>query len=160
MLATASFIYRATAGTGAPEVTSLATVKTALGLTGTNSGDQTSITGNAGTATKWLAPILVNNISVDGSADVTIPDNIAPGVAGNVKTSKGDGTWYSKTPPDTTVFEVEEMGATIPTIYSAAGDTSLYSTPGKVGNIYINTTAGDVYISVKAIRHNGWKKVD
>lgn len=46
-MATASFIYRATAGTGVPQVTSLATVKTALGLTGTNSGDQTiTLTGN------------------------------------------------------------------------------------------------------------------
>lgn len=49
---------------------------------------------------------------------------------------------------------------TIPTIYSAAGDTSNYPTPGKVGNIYIDTSSSDVYVSVKAIRHNGWKKVN
>jgi hypothetical protein len=36
---TASLIYRKTAGAGAPEVKSLATLKTDLGLTGTNSGD-------------------------------------------------------------------------------------------------------------------------
>jgi hypothetical protein len=40
-MATASLIYRKTAGSGAPEVNSLATLKTDLGLTGTNSGDQT-----------------------------------------------------------------------------------------------------------------------
>lgn len=40
-MATASLIYRKTAGTGAPEVNTLATLKTDLGLTGTNSGDQT-----------------------------------------------------------------------------------------------------------------------
>jgi hypothetical protein len=39
-MATASLIYRKTAGAGAPEVNSLATLKTDLGLTGTNSGDQ------------------------------------------------------------------------------------------------------------------------
>lgn len=39
-MATASLIYRKTAATGAPEVNSLATLKTDLGLTGTNSGDQ------------------------------------------------------------------------------------------------------------------------
>jgi hypothetical protein len=40
-MATASLIYRKTAGAGAPEVNTLATLKTDLGLTGTNSGDQT-----------------------------------------------------------------------------------------------------------------------
>ena len=48
----------------------------------------------------------------------------------------------------------------IPMIYSGAGDTSLYATPGKIGNIYINTSTGDVYISIKAIRHDGWVKVN
>lgn len=40
-MATASFLGRNTAGTGSPEVLSIATVKTMLGLTGTNSGDVT-----------------------------------------------------------------------------------------------------------------------
>ena len=40
-MATSSLIYRKTAGSGAPEVNTLATLKTDLGLTGTNSGDQT-----------------------------------------------------------------------------------------------------------------------
>lgn len=39
-MATSSLIYRKTAGAGAPEVNTLATLKTDLGLTGTNSGDQ------------------------------------------------------------------------------------------------------------------------
>jgi len=39
-MATASVVYRKTAGAGAPEVQTLATLKTDLGLTGTNSGDQ------------------------------------------------------------------------------------------------------------------------
>lgn len=46
-MATASLIYRKTAGLGAPEVNSLATLKTDLGLIGTNSGDQTiTLTGD------------------------------------------------------------------------------------------------------------------
>lgn len=40
-MATSSLVYRRTAGSGAPEVNTLATLKTDLGLTGTNSGDQT-----------------------------------------------------------------------------------------------------------------------
>ena len=38
-MATASLIYRKTAGAGTPEVNTLATLKTDLGLSGTNSGD-------------------------------------------------------------------------------------------------------------------------
>jgi hypothetical protein len=46
-MATASLVYRKTAGSGAPEVQTLATLKTDLGLTGTNSGDQTiALTGD------------------------------------------------------------------------------------------------------------------
>ena len=46
-IATSSLIYRKTAGTGVPEVQTLATLKADLGLTGTNSGDQTiTLTGN------------------------------------------------------------------------------------------------------------------
>lgn len=39
-VATGTIFYRKTAGTGSPEVQTLATLKTDLGLTGTNSGDQ------------------------------------------------------------------------------------------------------------------------
>lgn len=52
-MATASVIYRKTAGTGVPEVQTLATLKADLGLTGTNAGDQTSIVGITGTKAEF-----------------------------------------------------------------------------------------------------------
>jgi len=52
-VATGTVFYRKTAGTGAPEVQTLATLKTDLGLTGTNSGDQTSIVGITGTLAQF-----------------------------------------------------------------------------------------------------------
>lgn len=84
-MATASLIYRKTSGSGAPEVNTLATLKTDLSLTGINSGDQTSVSGNAGTATTlqtgrtlgmtgdvtWTSP------SFNGSANVTAAGTIA-----------------------------------------------------------------------------------
>lgn len=46
-VATSTVFYRKTAGSGDPEVQTLATLKTDLGLTGTNSGDQTiTLTGD------------------------------------------------------------------------------------------------------------------
>lgn len=52
-VATSTVFYRKTAGAGAPEVQTLATLKTDLGLTGTNSGDQTSIVGITGTLAEF-----------------------------------------------------------------------------------------------------------
>jgi hypothetical protein len=46
-MATSSLVYRKTAGSGAPEINTLATLKTDLGLSGTNTGDQTiTLTGD------------------------------------------------------------------------------------------------------------------
>lgn len=68
-MATASLVYRKTAGSGAPEVNTLATLKTDLGLSGTNSGDVTlagenylSITGQAITAN----PVALGGSNVSG----------------------------------------------------------------------------------------------
>jgi len=62
-MASASVFYRKTAGSGAPEVQTLATLKTDLGLTGTNSGDQTiTLTGNVtGSGTGSFATTIANN---------------------------------------------------------------------------------------------------
>lgn len=62
-VATSTVFYRKTAGTGVPEVNTLATVKTDLGLTGTNSGDQTiTLTGNVtGTGTGSFAATIAND---------------------------------------------------------------------------------------------------
>ncbi|MEG3144209.1 hypothetical protein U1839_06040 [Sphingomonas sp. RT2P30] len=68
-MATGSVVYRKTAGGGAPEVQTLATIKADLGLAGTNSGDQTAITGNAGTSTKWAT---ARNLSMTGDVSWTL----------------------------------------------------------------------------------------
>jgi hypothetical protein len=46
-------------------------------ITGTNTGDQTTITGNAGTATKLASARNINGVAFDGSADITIPTGAA-----------------------------------------------------------------------------------
>ena len=42
-------------------------------ITGTNTGDQVNITGNAGTATKLQNARTINGIAFDGSSDITLP---------------------------------------------------------------------------------------
>ncbi|VTT98949.1 Uncharacterized protein OS=Bradyrhizobium sp. YR681 GN=PMI42_04878 PE=4 SV=1 [Gemmataceae bacterium] len=62
-VATSTVFYRKTAGTGAPEVQALATLKTDLGLTGTNTGDQTiTLTGDVtGSGTGSFAATIAND---------------------------------------------------------------------------------------------------
>ena len=62
-VATGTIFYRKTGSTGPPEVQTLATLKTDLGLTGTNSGDQTiTLTGEAtGSGTGSFAVTLTNS---------------------------------------------------------------------------------------------------
>jgi len=65
-VATASVFYRKTAGTGSPEVNTLATLKTDLGLTGTNSGDQTSIVGITGTIAQFNTALTDGDFATGG----------------------------------------------------------------------------------------------
>jgi trimeric autotransporter adhesin len=46
-------------------------------ITGTNTGDQVNITGNAGTATKLQNARTINGVSFDGSANITLPASAA-----------------------------------------------------------------------------------
>jgi hypothetical protein len=48
-------------------------VATLNNLSGVNSGDQTTITGNAATATKLAASKTINGVAFDGTADITAP---------------------------------------------------------------------------------------
>lgn len=72
-VATATVFYRKTAGTGVPEVQTLVTLKTDLGLTGTNTGDQTiTLSGDiSGTGTTGITTVIgagkVTNAMLAGS---------------------------------------------------------------------------------------------
>ena len=50
----------------------------------------------------------------------------------------------------------DDAAILFPTIQSAAGDTSNYTIPDKIGDIYLDTSAGKVYVSVAAVR-GGWR---
>lgn len=53
-------------------------------ITGTNTGDQTNITGNAATATKLATPVTINGVSFDGSESINYPMSSAPSLYGSV----------------------------------------------------------------------------
>lgn len=82
-VATGTVFYRQTAGTGVPEVQTLATLKTDLGLTGTNSGDQTSIVGLTGTKAEFDTAVTDGNFLYVG--DITqYTDELAQDAVGGM----------------------------------------------------------------------------
>jgi hypothetical protein len=109
-VATGTVFYRKTASAGAPEVQTLATLKTDLGLTGTNSGDQTiTLTGDVtGSGTGSFAAALatsgvtaatygdsthVPQIAVDAKGRITSASNVAiSGGGGSAWTLAGSNT--------------------------------------------------------------------
>ena len=84
-VATSTVFYRKTAGTGVPEVQTLATLKTDLGLTGTNSGDQTitltgDVTGSGtGSFTATVANDAITNAKLANMATATFKGRTTAG---------------------------------------------------------------------------------
>lgn len=60
----------------------IAQLQTDLSLSGTNTGDQTSVTGNAGTATALQNARTINGTSFDGTANITVTVPVATGITG------------------------------------------------------------------------------
>lgn len=96
---------------GAITPASVAAVGTVTGsnLSGTNTGDQTNITGNAGTATALQTARNINGVAFDGTASITVPAaagtltgaTLAAGVTASSLTSVGTLTNLTVTNPIT-----------------------------------------------------------
>lgn len=97
-VATGTVFYRKTASTGDPEVQTLATLKTDLGLSGTNSGDQTSIVGITGTLAQFNTAITDANIP-QASTDLTDSASLYKSGGTDVALADG-GTGASLTDPN------------------------------------------------------------
>jgi hypothetical protein len=111
-----------------------------------------------GTGISLDAPVFTTRITtpqiVLGSTPLTVlADEINRALSGSLFTAAEGNILHNL---DLNTINIRDI-TFLPTVISAAGDTSSYPIPGKIGNIYINTSNGKVYVSVKAIRHNGWQ---
>jgi len=105
---------------------------------GTNTGDQTSVSGNAGTATALQTPRTINGVSFDGTANITVTAaagtltgaTLASGVTASSLTSVGTLTGLSISGTQTitsasaTAFVVGANGGTNPAIQIDASTAS------------------------------------
>lgn len=87
---------------------------TGSNLSGSNTGDQTSVTGNAGTATALQTARTINGTSFDGTANVTVPaaagtltgTTLASGVTASSLLSAAGGAFGTAAYVNTSAFEV------------------------------------------------------
>ena len=86
-VATATVFYRKTAAAGAPEVQTLATLKTDLGLTGTNSGDQATIVGIAGSLAEFNTALTGADFASGGGTATGTNTGDQTTVSGNAGTA-------------------------------------------------------------------------
>ena len=153
-MATASLIYRKTAGAGAPEVNTLATLKTDLGLTGTNSGDQTiTLTGNVtGSGTgSFAATIASSAVTLAMMANMATASLIYRKTAGagapevntlaTLKTDLAFAVGDLAAIANNTVLGNTSGGVAAPSVLTAAVLTSL--TAPAAGNLTLAAGAGN-----------------
>lgn len=76
----------------------IAQVKSDLSLSGTNTGDQTSVTGNAGTATSLQTARTINGVSFDGTANISVPAINDPTPTFATLTDSATVTWAFTSP--------------------------------------------------------------
>jgi len=87
-VASSTIFYRTTSGAGAPEVQTLATLKTDLGLSGTNSGDQdltalVPYTGATGAVNLGSQSLTAGTITSNGNTVATVVDPVRTTLTGN-----------------------------------------------------------------------------
>lgn len=98
-VASGTVFYRKTASAGAPETQTLATLKTDLGLAGTNSGDQTSIAGISGTKAQFDTALSDGNFLFVGDVTAYTDENAQDAVGAMiVDTATIDLTYTDATP--------------------------------------------------------------
>lgn len=106
-------------------------------ITGSNTGDQTTITGNAATATKLAASKNINGVAFDGSADITIAAD-AGTLSGTALKSTVTGSSL------TSVGTLANLTVTNPIAGSITGNAATATTAGTA-----TTTTGNAGTATK-----------
>lgn len=118
-----------------------ATDKTRLANTsGTNTGDQTSVTGNAGTATKLATARNINGTPFDGTADITVTASASPSIA-TTATAAGTTTLNSASATIQVFTGTQNQTVTLPTTSVLAGNQWMVVNQS-TGVVTVNASGG------------------
>jgi hypothetical protein len=125
-------------------------------------GPQTSVTGNAGTATKLATAITINGVSFDGSANVTVTtagtgisvSGTAVSIDSTVATLTGSQTLTNKTLTSPTINSATENNLTLIGTVTAGG------TIGTIGQVLQSTGTGVQWATVSGGGSSGFPYVD
>lgn len=144
---------------------------TVLGNTsGTNTGDQTSVTGNAGTATKLATARAINGVNFDGSAAANIPLVKWSTVTGTSQTAAINSGYFANNSSLVTITlpTTYAVGSTVAVAYQGTGGWKIAQPSGdniKFGNkttttgtsgYLASTDAGDTIILVGLVANTTW----
>jgi len=151
-VANASTTPAITLSIGAIAPTSVAATGTVTGsnLSGTNTGDQTSVTGNAGTATALATARTINGVSFDGTANITVPaaagtltgTTLASGVTASSLTSAAGGTVGTAAFTAATAYDPAGAAAAI-TLAGLGGVPTSRTVNGHALSSNVTVTAAD-----------------
>jgi len=125
---------------------------TGANLSGTNTGDQTTITGNAGTATKLATPRTINGLAFDGTANITVPADantlggttLASNVTASSLLSAAGGAFGTAAFAATSAFEAAGGIATHAGLPDPHTQYALESSLGDAAGKNVGTGAGTV----------------
>ena len=126
-------------------------------ITGTNTGDQVNITGNAGTATKLQSSVTINGIAFDGSANITVPAGVPyTGAtqavdlgAYELKTSLLNGITVGKGSGN------DSTNTAIGYLALPSNTTGSFNTASGAGSLFSNTTGdGNTATGLEALASN------
>lgn len=144
-MATASLVYRKTTGSGAPEVNTLATLKTDLGLTGTNTGDQ-SLSSLGGTTVGQSVFTLTNPSAVTFprfNADNSVTALSASAFLSAIGGGTGNGTVTAVSVATTNGVSGSSSGGATPALTLTLGAI----TPSSVNGNTVTSGTGTLTLS-------------
>lgn len=150
----------------------LADLKTSLGLTGTNSGDQTTVSGNAGTATALATARSINSVNFDGTANISVPP-YATGTSAATSATTGTMTVnmttdiITITPTGACTFNAANggnIGQIVTFVITTSGTSSFTLTFGtnfrKTGTLATGTTSARFFaVTFRYVATNTWMEI-